>query len=514
MPRKVTDQELNELRLRPYRPCPTAVRFHASGSFFRGIRGPFGSGKSTACVMEILSRALEQKPHGRVRRSRWAVLRNSYNELLTTTIKTWADWVPVTVAPIRETVPIQAHLQAALSDGTEIDLLLYFLSFDHPDDIRKLKSLEVTGAWLNEASELPEECLTAVSPRVGRYPSLDEGGASWHGIIADTNSPDDSNWWYRLAEIDKPRGYEFFDQPPALVEVPSTDSTDPLASLGAGRYLPNVGKHDLPAAENIDNLPGGFEYYLNLVPGKSRDWVRVYLLNQYGATRGGKVVYPEYNDILHYTSKPLLPVPNLPLFVGWDFGLSVSCVLAQFTPRGQLRVLREIIGDDIGIQRFVRDYFKPCLAQHYPNYNLVMTGDPAGSQRSQTTEQTCFGILAEEGFVCNAAASNDFAARREAVSWFLTRLSRDGSAFLISPDCRMLRKGFLRGYQYRQMKLAGDRYTDRPDKNEYSHIHDALQYLCMYLRNMGYAFEEQRVKLPPAYGQRELEVKPSPEAAW
>ena len=29
------------------------------------------------------------------------------------------------------------------------------------------------------------------------------------------------------------------------------------------------------------------------------------------------------------------------------------------------------------------------------------------------------------------------------------------------------------------MQVSGERYTDKPDKNDYSHVHDALQYLLL-----------------------------------
>ena len=35
-------------------------------------------------------------------------------------------------------------------------------------------------------------------------------------------------------------------------------------------------------------------------------------------------------------------------------------------------------------------------------------------------------------------------------------------------------KGFQGGYCYRRMQVSGERYDDKPDKNMYSHIHDAL----------------------------------------
>jgi hypothetical protein len=284
---------------------------------------------------------------------------------------------------------------------------------------------------------------------------------------------------------------------------------------GAGvKYIPNDGTHGIPAAENVDHLPGGFQYYLDLVTAKSRSWVSVYILNQYGSTRSGKVVYPEYIDTIHHSPKTINPSPGLVLYAGFDFGLSVSCVFAQLTVKGQLRILREISGEDIGIQRFVRDYFKPCITQYYPNFSLVITGDPAGSQRSQTTENTCFSILAEEGFAAVAASTNEFVARRESVVWFLQHLSQEGSAFLLDPSCEMLRKGFLRAYAYRKMQsTASQAFALRPEKNSFSHLQDALQYLCLYLRQEGYAYEKETVHLPK-WGRQELPVTVASSAAW
>ena len=70
----------------------TIKRFFKSDAFVRGVMGPLGSGKSTACVLEILRRAKMQVPGpDGIRRSRWAIIRNSYPELKSTTLKTWAD---------------------------------------------------------------------------------------------------------------------------------------------------------------------------------------------------------------------------------------------------------------------------------------------------------------------------------------------------------------------------------------------------------------------------------------
>ena len=51
-------------------------------------------------------------------------------------------------------------------------------------------------------------------------------------------------------------------------------------------------------------------------------------------------------------------------------------------------------------------------------------------------------------------------------------------AFILAKDrCKVLHKGFLGGYQYRRMQVSGfEKYTEEPDKNRFSHPHDALQY--------------------------------------
>ena len=68
----------------------TLKEFLKNKSFFRGIRGPVGSGKSVACCIEIIKTAITQeKSEDGIRKSRWAVIRNTNPQLKTTTIKTW-----------------------------------------------------------------------------------------------------------------------------------------------------------------------------------------------------------------------------------------------------------------------------------------------------------------------------------------------------------------------------------------------------------------------------------------
>lgn len=127
-----------------YRASRTAAKFHGSRAFVRGIRGPIGSGKSVACVLEMWRMATLQ-PHGKDgwRRSRWAAIRNTYPELESTTIRTFQDWFPDSVASINWGAPITATVRIP---AMKLELEVIFLAVDRPKDVKKLKSLELTGA--------------------------------------------------------------------------------------------------------------------------------------------------------------------------------------------------------------------------------------------------------------------------------------------------------------------------------------------------------------------------------
>ena len=63
--------------------------------------------------------------------------------------------------------------------------------------------------------------------RLRRFPSKAKGGYNFSGLIMDTNSPDTDSWWYKLAEVERPRGYTFFDQPPAIFVIDGGDPDEP-----------------------------------------------------------------------------------------------------------------------------------------------------------------------------------------------------------------------------------------------------------------------------------------------
>lgn len=431
-----------QIQYRP--PGPVARAFMLSDEFFRGLMGPFGSGKSTACIMEILRRAKEQKINSDgKRKTRWAVIRNTYPELRTTTIKSWHQWVPASIGRWVDTGPPTHHIVEG-----DLDLEVLFIALDRPDDIAKLLSMELTGAWVNEAREVPKAVIDGLTGRVGRYPSMLMGGCSWSGIIADTNPPDNDHWWYKLAEETNPEGWAFFKQP---------------------------GGRD-PGAENVENLPA--KYYDRQIAGKDEDWVKVYVDGQYGFVRDGKPVYPEYRDSLH--CQPFDLVHGWPVYVGIDFGLTPAAVFGQRSPMGQWRWHSELVTEDMGAKRFA-ELLRQAMHERYPGFHFAgITGDPAGEGRAQTDETTPFQILRAANIQANPAPTNDFTKRRESVAACLSRLIDGQPGLMIHPQCTQLRKGMAGGYNYKRVQVSGqERYRDVPDKGMYSHVCEAGQYMLV-----------------------------------
>lgn len=451
---------------------PTVQAFMDSPAFIRGLMGPFGSGKSTACIWELIQKGLQQTPGpDGVRRTRWCVVRQSYRQLEDSTIKSFLQWFPPYIYGTWRSSD-HSYLMKSLSAGAgepAAEMEFSFRALDRPDQVGNLLSTEYTGAWVNEGRDPPWAIINTLSGRVGRYPAKKDGGTTWNGIILDTNPPDSDSEWYKF--------FEEKDHSEAVAALNKVYRAMGLAELTVDTYRQCFKQPSgrAPNAENLGNLPAG--YYERLAIGKSDDWIKVYVDGLYGFTMDGKAVFPEYLDTLHCPDDPAkLPKlnPEFTVTRSWDFGLTPACIFGQLFPDGRWIVTDEMVSEDMGFDQF-SDHVLDYSRRYMRGVVFEDVGDPAGRQRAQTDTKTCFEIAhAKEIFM--QSAPQTLQIRLEGTRKPMRMLVNGRPAFQIHPRCRVTRKGLMGGYHYRRVQVTGERYEDLPNKNRFSHPCDALTY--------------------------------------
>lgn len=438
---------------------PIAAAFFEDRSEASCIMGPIGSAKTSTALLKMLMVAIQQEPNAQgVRYTKFAVIRDTYRNLSNTTIPSWKSWVPQEIGEWSggRNEPGRHHLKFNLYDGTIVDVLVEFIAIGDNNVEDVMRGWEGTGAYLNEADRLDKEVFNFVRGRVGRYPSIPSCGvkASWYGVWADMNAPDEENYMAQNFIFNKPDSFAFFRQP---------------------------GGRD-PNAENLKNLPDG--YYDKQCAGQDEMYIRRMIDNKLGYSRDGQPCYPEYNDTLHCAHEILKPTPGIVLDIGFDCGLTPAAIIGQQQANGQWRILAEIIADGIGAQRF-GELVDRVLKQQYSGYKVRFpTCDPAGLSKSagDENERSWREIVANiTHLAIRPAQSNAITIRLDTVKMLLNRMIDGQPGLLISPACKVLRKGFNSGYRFVKVATSNSKIllSDTPDKNEFSHPHDALQYLLM-----------------------------------
>lgn len=487
-----------------YDHIPTLEKASFCDKRIKGLMGPFGSGKSSGCLWEIIQRSAEQPPGtGDIRRTRWAIVRNSYPQLRDTTIKTVLDWLPPMV--------FGNYLKATHDyivtgfEGMEIELM--FRALDKPEHVSNLLSLELTGAWVNEAREVPWPIIEAIDGRIGRFPSTREGGCGWKGIIMDTNPPSDDSEWHKFFEeerIVEPGDEDYIcktcSEAGSCDQVSTKNSAIFKQPSGLSAEAENICAFEKSSEDYPENSRPGLEYdyYSELKKGKTKTYIDVYIHGDYGYLKEGKPVYEScYNDETHTSKVSLEPVKGKEIIIGFDFGLTPSAVFLQPTATGFVNVLDELLSEGIGIKQFMKKTVIPFMSTKYAGFEFIVTGDPAGNERAPTDERTCFDVMRDFEFEPIPASSNNLVARTGAVEELLSTMTSGVPTFRLDPSCKVLRKGFNSEYKFAKIQGTAERYTEKPAKNKWSHPHDALQYACMMVSAQLLKEKRKARKRPP-----------------
>jgi len=446
----------------------TFAKLHQDKSQYLFVMGPVGSGKTSGCILHCFMNALKQKPdENGVRHSRYAVVRATYPALKSTTLKSWISWFKDKIK-ITYDIPIRAEIKYELDDGTKIYMEVLFIAVDSEQHVEKLRSLEVTACHINEASEIDKEVFQMLKTRINRYPASKDGGAVDPFILLDYNAVDTEHWLYQLAEEWRPEGHSFYRQPPAVLLINGKYHINPDAD--------NLEKFDEYGNRTVNGVSE--KYYLDMCMGSDPDFIYVNVMNNYGDVRHGRPVFKDYVDTDHLAKTEMQAAKGVQLVIGMDQVLTPAAIFTQQMPDGSIAVLREITTLDCGLREFCQDYLWPTIETEFPEHkkNFYVVCDPATVQRSMNDSKAGTDILRECGVPFRTAKTNNFIARKEAVSHFL----RLKSKFFLDPRCKILRKGFLSEYKFEETRSSqSGEFKEKPAKNSFSHPHDALQYAIL-----------------------------------
>lgn len=451
-------------------PGPVAASFLADGvSLVRSIRGPVGGGKTVTCIFDGLRNASTMPvcTDGKIR-FRNAIIGQTYGQIERNLYSTWFNWLPDDGGDWTEAeftggggrFGKHAISWDVMRDGCRVQVLYeaIFAAIGEQAVENFMRGFEPTAFWLFEMDLLPEAVLPTAITRLGRYPRRADvrGDLDYRSyIIGDLNSPDVDSWYYRAFEEDVPAGFRQYVQPSGLS----------------------------PHAENIANLPRGYYERQVQMLAKKPNLIKRMVKNEYAPSSDGQPVYPEYSDDRHLSREELAPVKGIPLKIGVDAGLRApAAIIGQDLPNGQCLILGEVVPGRVGTKSFAALVRKECgdIAPGIP----IEIGycDPAGFSGGDSEDnQLAWAeqLMHELKIPIEPAPSNELDLRLDAVrDDLLANLDGETPALRISKRCKVLRKGFASHYRYAKRKQANtESLTPKPEKNDWSHIHDALQYL-------------------------------------
>ncbi len=210
------------------------------------------------------------------------------------------------------------------------------------------------------------------------------------------------------------------------------------------------------------------------------EWMREYEI-QWSSFEGVPVYLEHYSREFHVSPEALIWSMEYPVIRGWDFGLDtlgMACVFCQLVSNSRLVVYRELLASDSDIYTFA-EAVKRYSLEWYPGalkfFDIV---DPSGFNRNAAAkDKRSYCDTVRDILHVRPIPGEKIRAKR--IKSVIDRL--DGSVrgqpklLIDGIGCPVLVEGFDGGYHYAYQKDG--QVKNEPEKNQHSHVHDALQMI-------------------------------------
>lgn len=224
-------------------------------------------------------------------------------------------------------------------------------------------------------------------------------------------------------------------------------------------------------------------------------------------SRAGKPVFGEDYDPSVHEDPTVFYNPQLPLWVGLDFGYHhPAASFHQLHGDGGWWILGELMGEDKSLPRFLEEDFLPYLNTNFPaegpKKRIVIYGaDPAGKQVSDKSEHTSFTICQNYG-IYPLSKKSPIDEGLTLIRQGLRRTVEGKPGLKIHPDrCPVLCEAFQGGLVYEEQKPGRpDKETPKKD-GYYEHLVDTVRYKAVNSQTLYTAKPKAEVHEPGEVGK-------------
>lgn len=418
----------HETNFRPNHMQRSFIESRATADLFSSRRG---EGKSTGLAWSVFYHTRHNPG------ANWAIVRDTYENLQKTTMKTFFEWFPPGIFGTYHQTKKEFTWYESIAKGT-----VTFVGMDDPQDASKFLSWELAGICMDEpAPAVGSAGIDEMIFDLGMT-CLRQQGMSWYSMKLAENNPDESHWTYKKFVSPGEEGFVLW-QP--------------------------------PTPENLAHLPSDYYEKMRRTLAHRPDLVRRFVDGEFGFQQEGKSVTPQWSDKLHLATG-LVPIPRREIYLLWDFGLNPTCIITQTTPMGYWNILDSFVGDGIGVEELIADAVRPLLVTRYKNSPISHIGDPAGANREQSSsKRTAVKLLRKILGGSFRKGPVRFHERRDAIQGVLGR-NLDGRGVVQVDRQRAAEVWYaLRGGWHYHVAKTGV-VSGEPKKNMHSHPGDAIAY--------------------------------------
>lgn len=222
----------------------------------------------------------------------------------------------------------------------------------------------------------------------------------------------------------------------------------------------------------------------------------------------GKPVYQDFDEGFHIARGTIVVPRFARLIAGWDVGpndVNIAWCLGVTGRDSSVLIIDEVYvdnGDMYGLCETAQE--KLQLEWNKLGGFAIDLVDQAAFTKSKVVREgrAMADVMREYGFQPQSSPEQAFGKRRNNVERLMTSLykSIDGThtpKFRVHERCELLIAALNGGYAYPEMSGGrGGEFNPRPLKNRYSHIANAMEYLCSGLSLVSQRIAFQGKALP------------------